>query len=295
MIPCEEFGVLLSAFADGEATPEEQEKIKEHIRSCKACASLLKLYTNISGELSALPEVPETFRKSVMDRIAALPEKPARRGRLVFIKPWMATVAAAACLALVLLISPLRGALAPKKEAGGAASQPMLAAAPSAEVQAAGAGACAAEADLSDKSVSLKATAAGDAAQVREEAPSWEPPPEPQEADDGGAQKQSSDVAGGIMMAASPPAQEIPGYVPPGDSLGMASVPEAADADKYFAVITVYGVMPEELSCFEFTAREGGYETAEVPAETARSLIEAGYDAVYGSEANTTALVVYYP
>lgn len=305
MIPCEEFEELLSAFVDGEATPEEQAKVSEHVKSCKACASLLKLYQDISGELSALPEVPETFRKRVMDQIAALPHEPAKRGRKVFIKPWMATVAAAACLALVLLISPLRGALTPKKDAGGTQGMKLAAVPSAAAPEAAGAGSASAPmAGGADDAYMMSATEAeeGDAAAAPDEPVSCEAPElNPDDTNKQTADRQthsgsgSGGIMGGIVTADRPTPQEMGSLAPPRFTLGAPETAEDTGAADYYAVITVRGEMPEVLAGVEFTEHSEGYETAEVPVETARALIEAGYETVCGDAANTTALVVYYP
>ncbi|HHT16759.1 MAG TPA: hypothetical protein GXZ77_03460 [Papillibacter sp.] len=297
MTSCEEFEELLSALIDGELTPEEHEKIDEHITKCKACASLLKLYKAMSKELSAVPKPPEDFRKRVMDRIASLPGEPGKkRGKLIFIKPWMTTVAAAVCLALILLVSPLRGALQPKKETEESA-QLMLAAAPSAFPQEAeGVGTCDVVEDGDESNVWFSASEATDDSASPDEPVSGKtdsaPPAAGMEKE---AQARGNDVIGGIQTAERPTMQGILGYAPPGVSSMPEPTMEMAEAAVYYAVITVHGEMPEELTDIEFMAQPDGYETAEIPVETARALIDAGFEVVYGGEECRKALVVYYP
>lgn len=87
MLDCEEVLVFLSLRLDGALGEDEQRELACHLASCEACRAL-------SGELQALhdamplmeEEVPEGFRREVMDRIreergaAQRPERRARRG-----------------------------------------------------------------------------------------------------------------------------------------------------------------------------------------------------------------------
>ena len=63
--------------------------------------------------------------------------------------------------------------------------------------------------------------------------------------------------------------QGILGYAPPGVTSMPETTMEMAEAAVYYAVITVHGEMPEELTDIEFMAQPDGYETAEIPVETA--------------------------
>ena len=92
---CEEALVLISGKIDGVNTPEENEKLQEHLDGCPACEALQREYWEIEQGIAALrAEVPENFCEKVMERIEA-ENKPAKR------RLWP-TVAMAAAAALVI-------------------------------------------------------------------------------------------------------------------------------------------------------------------------------------------------
>ena len=293
MKPCENMVDLLSALVDDELSPEDRAIVEEHVRTCPACASLLKLYHDISSGLAAECEPPEGFREGVMRRISALPAPAAKSRRPFYRRPWFATAAAAACLAAIVLISPLRELLQPQKAAEDpqlmlAETSSAIAREPARDESAPSQGAGAltmAEAPAGEAAVSQEAPPeAGDA--QADDAPALMAP--------GGQEKEKGPVVGRLQTAigSGPLGLGAPGF---GGIPSPACAPPEEKAAAYFAVITVRGELPELLQSVEFSEGEEGCKTAEVSVETALKLIEAGYETVFGDEESETALVVYDP
>ncbi|WP_295588198.1 zf-HC2 domain-containing protein [uncultured Oscillibacter sp.] len=97
---------LLDAFVDGELSPEETARVRAHLDSCAACRAYVDDALAIRAALGGWEDtpVPEDFDRRVMDAVAA---HPRRRPT-----PWKkALVPLAACLAVLVLALPLRGAL----------------------------------------------------------------------------------------------------------------------------------------------------------------------------------------
>ena len=120
---CEAYGELLDLFVDGELTPEDAERVGEHLKNCPGCQAYVDSALAIRA---AFPEaedtaVPDGFAEGVMERIrkdAAREEKAAKLRRRS-LRRWMGTAAAlAACCALVILVrtGPGNGAAAPAGE-----------------------------------------------------------------------------------------------------------------------------------------------------------------------------------
>ncbi len=59
---CRQLGPLLSAFADGEADPEETATVREHLRACAACRSSLRAFRAAPGAAAALVPAPALLR-----------------------------------------------------------------------------------------------------------------------------------------------------------------------------------------------------------------------------------------
>ncbi len=65
---CEEMGLLLSAFCDGEAGPEDAKAVREHLRACVSCRATLRAYRAAPGAAAALaPALP--LSRSLLDRV----------------------------------------------------------------------------------------------------------------------------------------------------------------------------------------------------------------------------------
>ena len=70
---CERFTVLLSAWLDGELTPEEDEELKLHLAQCPDCRALEERLAAIHSAFPELEEIPapEGFARGVMERVRA--------------------------------------------------------------------------------------------------------------------------------------------------------------------------------------------------------------------------------
>lgn len=104
---CRDIRETISAFVDGEASPEEAGMVREHLASCERCRVLERQMRAVgAGVRQVRGKVPDGFREAVFARLeaeGALPPKreaPARSWR------WAAVpLAAAAALGLFLLTS----------------------------------------------------------------------------------------------------------------------------------------------------------------------------------------------
>jgi RNA polymerase sigma factor (sigma-70 family) len=110
---CERFAPLLSAASDGEAPPEEEHRLKAHLRSCSACRAALRSYRSAPTRLAQLLPpailVPATQKgwgsriyESLAvsgDRAAALAYKFQHSGEVLAAKKTAAVVASTAALA----------------------------------------------------------------------------------------------------------------------------------------------------------------------------------------------------
>lgn len=54
---CHDCHALISAFIDGEATRDEQERIRQHLAACPDCQATLDSYRTIGGEIRTLPAI----------------------------------------------------------------------------------------------------------------------------------------------------------------------------------------------------------------------------------------------
>ncbi|MEA2576052.1 MAG: hypothetical protein QOH93_3350, partial [Chloroflexia bacterium] len=52
---CGEVRPLISAYLDGEVTPEERRSVERHLASCEECRHVLAEYRAIGSDLRALP------------------------------------------------------------------------------------------------------------------------------------------------------------------------------------------------------------------------------------------------
>ena len=104
---CRDIRETISAFVDGEASPEESGALKEHLASCERCRVLERQMRAVgAGVRQVRATVPDRFREKVFARLeaeGALP--PMKRARA---RPWRWTavpLAAAAALGMFLLTS----------------------------------------------------------------------------------------------------------------------------------------------------------------------------------------------
>ncbi len=100
MKSCEEYGLLISAFLDGELSGDEKAEVAEHLAVCPVCQQyfddLVAIHDVLEQEEAP---VPEGFADRVMDQVRATP-----RNRPVIRFPhWRQWTALAACCAVVLL------------------------------------------------------------------------------------------------------------------------------------------------------------------------------------------------
>lgn len=94
---CQDVHTLLSAQLDGELTPDEEERLEQHLQSCDACQAARDDYQTIGGGLRALPREapPEALREAIDKRIASeVPRRP------LWVR-WTGGLAAAAALAFL--------------------------------------------------------------------------------------------------------------------------------------------------------------------------------------------------
>lgn len=112
---CEEYELLMSRGLDGDLSPEENAALREHMESCPSCRAAYEALSHVSELLGAeLPDPPETLAASVMDRIAAYPNAPKRRG------PWKKALVAA-CLVLVIGVGGVSALVSTHRAASDAA------------------------------------------------------------------------------------------------------------------------------------------------------------------------------
>ncbi|HTQ79313.1 MAG TPA: anti-sigma factor [Thermoanaerobaculia bacterium] len=102
---CTAIQALLEPYVDGELSPEESLKVREHTAHCPACAAELRLCTDILEELRGLPELdapPAVLARVRQEAQAVVPFPITTRER-----KWRRPLALAAMLALALLGSLL--------------------------------------------------------------------------------------------------------------------------------------------------------------------------------------------
>ena len=110
---CESMRLLISAYMDGELSPQEEEQLHKHLAQCAQCRTLLSEYQRLRDQLRYLPSSPEPppqLRQHVWRRTVQRELAPrAKRGPGgLFLRPSFSTaafsVAVLVVLALVLTI-----------------------------------------------------------------------------------------------------------------------------------------------------------------------------------------------
>ena len=98
-----EYTMLMSVALDNEATPTEQQRLRDHLRTCAACAEVWERWQAVDRRLEAAPlMIPSpSFADTVMARIEAQALKP-QRARWLDTRLVMVLLAAGLLLALVL-------------------------------------------------------------------------------------------------------------------------------------------------------------------------------------------------
>lgn len=106
---CEEYAALLDLFVDGELSPEDMTRVRNHLAECPGCRAYVDDALAIRAGFPDAEEtvVPEGFAEGVMARVR---EDAAKERKIVELKRrgvrhWIGTAAAlAACCALVILV-----------------------------------------------------------------------------------------------------------------------------------------------------------------------------------------------
>jgi len=83
MARCEEMGLLLGPFEDGELEPHEMQEVARHLAGCPACETELAGYRSLAVALRGASPIPNLtgFSNAVVDRIDQLPVPLRRRLR----------------------------------------------------------------------------------------------------------------------------------------------------------------------------------------------------------------------
>jgi hypothetical protein len=104
---CRDIFETISAFVDGEASPEEAARVREHLASCERCRVLERqMHAVGAGVRQVRGSVPDRFREAVFARLDAEGALPKRKKVFPTAWRWMAVpLAAAAALGFFLLTS----------------------------------------------------------------------------------------------------------------------------------------------------------------------------------------------
>ena len=104
---CTENREIISAYVDGEASPEEARRVEEHLGSCAECRSAEKRMRALGVAVTRTEgAVPHDFRENLFARMEAVDLLPKRRSIFVFSVRWAAVpLAAAAAMALYVISS----------------------------------------------------------------------------------------------------------------------------------------------------------------------------------------------
>ena len=270
MADCRQMRDLISCYADGELSGPEKQTLEQHLKLCPSCRSVLSIYESISSSMDeSMKEPPTDFTDSVMSAVKKLPEhnitsitqksrkKAAKRIVISF-------AAAAACLTLVLVASPLffGSRTASTKDA----SLSMQ----TSEDEAAF--------EMATESFdnALGSAMSDESFAAPEEADTENSVPDAVEAGDAPMLSDSSDTST--------------------DHDGASTSESRADEDllkEYYAVFYIDGTLPDTIEDEAVTWAEDGTEKIEISVQTAETLIYDGYKADMGNKDAEKALVVY--
>ena len=104
---CRDIRETISACVDGEASPEEEASVREHLASCERCRVLERQMRALgAGVRQVRGRVPDRFREGVFTRLESEGALPPRKKMFSASWRWAAVpLAAAAALGLFLLTS----------------------------------------------------------------------------------------------------------------------------------------------------------------------------------------------
>ncbi|HRS96336.1 MAG TPA: zf-HC2 domain-containing protein [Candidatus Latescibacteria bacterium] len=105
---------LLSAYLDGETTPEETARVDAHLNTCEACRVVLARYRTIeraiAGEVPGADPAPQdsaVFTDAVMSRIREVADRPTLKAHILkWRTPVVSALAIAATVVLALYLRP---------------------------------------------------------------------------------------------------------------------------------------------------------------------------------------------
>ncbi len=99
MNSCDKYIELISAYVDGDISPDDEKLLLEHLAACSNCRELFNAMTAIKEEEPFLQAAaPDTLSKSVMAQIKNGSSAAPRHGKRI----WVRALALAACLAVVI-------------------------------------------------------------------------------------------------------------------------------------------------------------------------------------------------
>ncbi|SHH72453.1 Putative zinc-finger [Sporobacter termitidis DSM 10068] len=297
MAECKKYMDLISGFADGELADGEKAGLERHLAECPECQALLSAYRSISEAAEeAMEEPPEELAGLVMARIMALPEGAAaesgRRTRKTIMPVIISFVAAAACLALVFIVKPQLFGFSGSSGAAPNAAAPEAAAVSPPALSDAG----------EDQYAQMKIAPAGQADATDDYGAESTQDTEgsaasPTQTAAGSAEKSTGTATATAAGTAGSTTASPEPSIEPHLMLGAVQSTEAdtVKLEKYYAVITIKGQLPDILQAEQQTDNGDGTFNIEVSVQTAEQLISEKYEAVLGSGDATTALVVYTP
>lgn len=273
MTDCRKYSSMLSSFVDGELSEAESTKLAFHLKECASCQSLLTFYENISRSVGeTLVEPPEDFAQKVMQKITNLPQNDSQTGGLVTktkrtMKPIVLTfVAAAACLALVFIVSPELFSISSGTDT--VASVPM--------------------ASVMDDSGTLGASLDEETEQNSLKAATGCETTDPAGSENGAVTEERMDIT---AASDSTPTPDANGQIYSASGNGSGS----NVAIEYYAVFIIEDQLPDILKDEPMTAEGDGTFKIEISVETAKALLKAGNTAAVENEKAEKALVIFTP
>lgn len=108
---CRENKELISAYVDGEASPEDSRRIAKHMEECAQCRADERMMRSLGVGVARIEaDVPPEFRENLFARLEKEELVPKRRSLFVFSLRWAAIpLAVAAAVGLVMLTTRDRG------------------------------------------------------------------------------------------------------------------------------------------------------------------------------------------
>lgn len=285
MADCKKYIEMISSFADGELSGNDKIELEKHLEACASCRSLLALYRDIAQVAEeSLVEPPDNLAHSIMEKINALPIKEAavkssaKKSKKPLKPVIISFLAAAACLALVFIVSPEFFGL--KSSTTSTENASLASAAPSAAMYCAESAAQDSASDAEAKS--------SDTGGTKRDA----------EAGAGAAPEQQDMIAEAPALS-SPPASITPTSSSPSPSPSPETpqymIAGMDELKEYYAVFDIEGQLPGILKDYTQTANEDGSFNIEISLEVADQLIRDGYKVKMGAPDVQKALVKYTP